>query len=61
MGSSNLRVECIMELTYWELAWMLALAPGFVFVGYWKGFANGKREGYISGRSLMRVTARNDR
>jgi len=44
-----------MEITYWELAWMLVTAPGFVFVGYWKGFARGKREGWIAGRSLMRV------
>jgi hypothetical protein len=60
MGSSNLRVERIMELTYWEISVLLAMTPGAVFVAYWKGHARGKREGYISGRSLTRVPVRNE-
>ena len=37
------------------------VAPALVgFTCYWQGFNKGKREGYIAGRSLMRVPVRND-
>jgi hypothetical protein len=50
-----------MNITYLELAGFLAMTPGVVFVAYWKGHSKGKREGYITGRNLLRVPVRNDR
>ena len=50
-----------MEVTLWELGWMLSLTPIAVFYFYWKGYNKGRREGYIAGRSLTRVPVRNDR
>jgi hypothetical protein len=31
------------------------------FFGYWQGFNRGKREGWIAGRSLLRVPVKNER
>ena len=45
----------MIDLTYFEVLGLLAMTPGVVFVAYWKGHANGKREGWIAGRSLMRI------
>jgi hypothetical protein len=45
----------MIDLTYFEAVGLLAMTPGVVFVAYWKGHANGKREGYIAGRSIMRI------
>ena len=50
-----------MNLTYFEAVGLLATTPLVVFYTYWKGYNKGKREGYIAGRSLMRVPVRNDR
>jgi hypothetical protein len=50
-----------MNVTYWELAGLLAMTPILIYVAYWRGFNNGKREGYITGRNLLRVPVRNDR
>ena len=44
-----------MDVTFWELAWMFSTMPIFIFMAYWKGYNRGKREGWISGRSLMRI------
>jgi len=41
------------------VAFVLPVLVGFSC--YWQGFNNGKREGYIAGRSLMRVPVKNDR
>lgn len=50
----------MIDLTYWELAGFLAMTPGVVYIAYWKGWKQGKREGYIAGRSVARAAVRND-
>ena len=50
-----------MNLTYWEAVGLLALSPVAMYVAYWRGFSNGKREGYVNGRSIARAAVRNDR
>jgi len=35
--------------------------PLAAFAAYWAGFNNGKREGWIAGRSLMRITMNTNR
>jgi hypothetical protein len=50
-----------MEITYWELAVLLAATPGLIYIAYWKGWKQGKREGYHAGRAIARVTVRDDR
>ena len=45
----------MIDLTYFEVVGLLTMTPGVIFVAYWKGHANGKREGWIAGRSLMRI------
>ena len=35
-----------MEITYWELAGFLAMTPFLIYIAYWKGWKQGKREGY---------------
>jgi hypothetical protein len=49
------------ELNALSLLCALTLPPLAAFAAYWSGYNNGKREGYIAGRSLMRVPVRNDR
>jgi hypothetical protein len=44
-----------MQITYSELVGLFALTPAAIYVAYWKGFTAGKREGWIAGRSLMRI------
>jgi hypothetical protein len=51
----------MIDLTYVEVVGLLAMTPGVVFIAYWKGHAKGKREGYVTGRNLLRVPVRNDR
>ena len=50
-----------MELTYFELAGLLAMTPFLIYIAYWKGWKQGKREGYHAGRAVSRVAVRNDR
>ena len=50
-----------MEITYWELAGFLAMTPFLIYIAYWKGWKQGKREGYHAGRSIARAAVRNDR
>lgn len=45
----------MIDLTYWELAGLLALSPLVVYVAYWKGWNKGRREGYTSGRAISRI------
>ena len=49
------------ELNALSLLVAIVGVPLAAFSAYWAGFNNGKREGYIAGRSLMRVPVRNDR
>jgi len=49
------------ELNALSLLCALTLPPLAAFAAYWSGYNKGKREGYIAGRSLMRVPVRNDR
>jgi len=49
-----------MNVTYWELAGFLAMTPILIYVAYWRGWNNGKREGYHAGRAISRVPVRND-
>jgi hypothetical protein len=51
----------MIDLTYFEAVGLLLLSPLAMYYCYWTGFSKGKREGYISGRSLTRVPVRNDR
>jgi hypothetical protein len=51
----------MIELNALSLLVAITLPPLTAFSAYWAGFNNGKREGYIAGRSLMRVPVRNDR
>ena len=44
-----------MDLTYQELLGLFLMTPIAIFYAYWKGFSVGKREGWIAGRSLMRI------
>jgi len=48
------------ELNALTLVVALFGLPLVAFASYWQGFNNGKREGYIAGRSLMRVPVRNE-
>ena len=50
-----------MNLEYYELAGFLAITPLLIYVAYWKGWKQGKREGYHAGRSVARAAVRNDR
>jgi hypothetical protein len=50
-----------MNVTYWELAGLLAMTPILIYVAYWRGWNNGKREGYMSGRAISRHPVNNDR
>jgi hypothetical protein len=50
-----------MNVTYWELAALLAMTPILIYVAYWRGWSNGKREGYMSGRAVSRHPVNNDR
>ena len=50
-----------MEITYWELVGFLAMTPALIYVSYWKGWKQGKREGYHAGRAVSRAAVRNDR
>jgi hypothetical protein len=50
-----------MNVTYWELAGLLAMTPILIYVAYWRGWSNGKREGYMSGRAVSRHPVNNDR
>lgn len=50
----------MIDLTYFELAGLLAMSPFVVYVAYWKGWNRGKREGYHAGRSVARAAVRND-
>lgn len=43
------------ELNALSLLVALIGIPLAAFSAYWAGFNNGKREGWISGRSLMRI------
>jgi hypothetical protein len=51
----------MIELNALSLLCAVIIPPLAAFSAYWAGFNNGKREGYIAGRSLMRVPVRNDR
>jgi hypothetical protein len=44
-----------MDLTYQELLGLFLTMPIVIFYAYWKGFSAGKREGWVAGRSLMRI------
>ena len=37
------------------------MTPFLIYIAYWKGWKQGKREGYIAGRSIARAAVRNDR
>ena len=50
-----------MYLEYYEIAGFLAITPFLIYIAYWKGWNNGKREGYFAGRSIARAAVRNDR
>ena len=50
----------MIDITYFEAICLLAMTPLVVFVAYWKGYNRGKREGWHSGRSLLRIPVRND-
>ena len=50
-----------MNLEYFELAGFLAITPLLIYVAYWKGYNQGKREGYHAGRAIARAAVRNDR
>jgi hypothetical protein len=45
-----------MEITYFELAGLLSMTPFLIYIAYWKGWKQGKREGYHAGRAIARVT-----
>lgn len=40
---------------------VLILTPVNAFFWYWLGHKDGKREGWIAGRSLLRVPLKNER
>jgi hypothetical protein len=44
-----------MEITYFELAGLLAMTPFLIYISYWKGWKQGKREGYHAGRAISRI------
>ncbi|CAB4173721.1 hypothetical protein UFOVP974_7 [uncultured Caudovirales phage] len=46
-----------MEITYFELAGFLAMTPFIIYIAYWKGWKQGKREGYHAGRAIARIPA----
>ena len=50
----------MIDLTYIEAVGLLALSPLAMYVCYWRGWSNGKREGYHAGRSIARAAVRND-
>ena len=50
-----------MNLEYFEAVALLAITPLIVYVSYWKGWKQGKREGYHAGRAVSRAAVRNDR
>ena len=50
-----------MNLEYFEAVGLLAITPLLIYVAYWKGWKQGKREGYHAGRSIARAAVRNDR
>lgn len=50
-----------MNLEYYELAGFLAITPFLIYIAYWKGWKQGKREGYHAGRAIARAAVRNDR
>ena len=49
------------EITGYEFIFLLPSIALGMFYTYWKGYNKGRREGYISGRSLTRVPVRNER
>jgi len=49
------------ELNALSLLCAVILPPLAAFTAYWAGFKSGKREGYITGRNLLRVPVCNDR
>jgi hypothetical protein len=50
----------MIDLTYFEAVGLLAMTPLIVYYAYWKGWSNGKREGYHAGRAISRAAVRND-
>jgi hypothetical protein len=50
-----------MNLEYYEIAGFLAITPFLIYIAYWKGWKQGKREGYHAGRAIARAAVRNDR
>ena len=50
-----------MNLEYFEVVGLLAITPLLIYVSYWKGWKQGKREGYHAGRAVSRAAVRNDR
>lgn len=50
-----------MKLEYFEVVGLLAITPLLIYVAYWKGYNQGKREGYHAGRAIARAAVRNDR
>jgi hypothetical protein len=49
------------ELNALSLLCAITLPPLAAFAAYWNGYNKGKREGYVTGRNLLRVPVRNDR
>ena len=40
----------------WQVDLLLVSAAIVAYMSYWSGYNRGKREGYVAGRSIMRVT-----
>jgi hypothetical protein len=51
----------MIDVTYFEAVGLLATTPLVVFYTYWKGYNNGKRQGYMSGRAVSRHPVHHDR
>ena len=51
----------MIDLTYFEAVCLLAMTPVVIYVAYWRGWSNGKREGYHAGRAIARAAVKNDR
>ena len=50
-----------MNLEYFEVLGLLVMTPLLIYISYWKGWKQGKREGYHAGRAVSRAAVRNDR
>jgi hypothetical protein len=51
----------MIDLTYFEAVGLLLLSPVAMYYCYWRGWSNGKREGYMTGRAVSRHPVNNDR